>query len=51
MLKNLNKINDLLDQIIEFNLNKDLNEKKEIETGESWNVYYLKLLKKIINEE
>lgn len=51
MSKNLNKINDLLDQIIEFNINKDLNEKKEIETGENWNVYYLKLLKKIINEE
>lgn len=45
------KINNLLDQIIEYNIYQDLLTKEKNDTGESWNVHYLKLLKKIINEK
>jgi hypothetical protein len=44
------KIINLLNQIIEYNLYQDLLEKDPTETGDSWNVYHLKLLKQLINE-
>lgn len=44
------KINNLLNQIIEYNVYQDLLEKDSKETGDSWNVHHLKLLKQLINE-
>jgi hypothetical protein len=49
MTKYQNILN-LLNQIIEYNLYQDLLAKDFNETGDSWNVYHLKLLKQLINE-
>jgi hypothetical protein len=46
----MDKILNLLNQIIEYNLYHDLLNKKTEETGESWNVHYLRLLKQLIKE-
>lgn len=44
------KILNLLDQIIEKNIIEDHKNKKEIESGDSWNVFYLKILKNLLQE-
>jgi hypothetical protein len=41
----------LIDQMIEKNQWEDNLNKKPNETGDNWNVYYLKLLKSMIIEE
>jgi hypothetical protein len=45
------KIISLLDQIIEYNFRKDSLTKKELDSGDSWNVHHLNLLKKLIEED
>jgi glycosyltransferase involved in cell wall biosynthesis len=40
----------LLNQIIEYNVYQDLLNKDQKDTGDTWNVHHLKLLKQLINE-
>jgi len=40
----------LLDQIIEKNILQDSINKKPTESGDNWNVFYLKILKNILQE-
>jgi hypothetical protein len=47
----MDKVINLLDQIIEKNIIDDFNIKKDNEAGESWNVFHLKLLKKMVEEQ
>jgi len=47
----MDKIINLLDQIIEKNIIDDFKTKKDNEPGESWNVFHLKLLKQMIMEQ
>jgi hypothetical protein len=49
-MNNYQKIINLLNQIIEYNVYQDLLEKDSKDTGDNWNVHHLKLLKKLINE-
>lgn len=44
----MEKALNLLNQIIEKNIFDDFKNKKDNETGESWNVFHLKILKKIL---
>jgi len=44
------KILNLLDQIIEKNILEDSINKKPIESGDNWNVFYLKVLKNLLQE-
>jgi hypothetical protein len=44
------KIINLLNQIIEYNVYQDLLNKDQKETGDTWNVHHLKLLRNLINE-
>jgi len=44
------KIINLLNQIIEYNVYQDLLNKDQKDTGDTWNVHHLKLLKQLINE-
>jgi hypothetical protein len=46
----MEKILDLLNQIIDKNIWEDNVNKKPEETGDNWNVHHLKLLKKLIQE-
>ena len=46
----MDKILNLLDQIIEKNIWEDNLNKKPEDTGDNWNVHHLKLLKKLIEE-
>ena len=46
----MEQIYKLLHQIIEYNIYKDLLNKKPEETGDSWNVHHLKLLKDLIEQ-
>lgn len=46
----MEKVLDLLNQIIEKNLWEDRLSKKSEETGESWNVFHLKVLKKMLED-
>lgn len=46
----MEKVLHLLNQIIEKNLWEDGLEKKPEETGESWNVFHLKVLKKMLED-
>ena len=48
--KNYNKIINLLDQMIEFNHTQDLKREKESDTGQSFNLFHLKLLKELITD-
>lgn len=53
-MEKFNQIINLLDQIIEKNIYDDFKQNTQNKPGESWNVFYLKLLKKLIlnlNEE
>jgi hypothetical protein len=50
-MKNNKQINQLIDQIIEYNIYQDIKKDKEFHYGESWNVYHLKILKELINEK
>jgi hypothetical protein len=49
-MNNYKNIINLLSQIIEYNVYKDLLEKDPKDTGDNWNVHHLKLLKQLINE-
>jgi hypothetical protein len=49
-MNNYKNIINLVNQIIEYNIYQDLLEKDPKDTGDSWNVHHLKLLKKLINE-
>lgn len=40
----------LLDQIIEKNILQDSINKKSTESGDNWNVFYLKILKNLLQE-
>ena len=44
----IDKASKLLDQIIEKKQIDDLKSKKDEETGDSWDLYHLKLLKQLI---
>ena len=44
----INKASKLLDQIIEKKEIDDFKSKKNIETGDSWDLHHLKLLKELI---
>jgi hypothetical protein len=44
------KILNLLDQIIEKNMIQDSITKKPTESGDNWNVFYLKVLKNLLQE-
>ena len=44
------KILNLLDQIIEKNILEDSINKKPTEAGDNWNVFYLKVLKNLLQE-
>ena len=44
------KILTLLNQIIEKNIYYDLLNKKKVDTGDSWDVHHLKLLRNLIEE-
>jgi len=44
------KILNLLDQIIEKNIIQDSINKKITESGDNWNVFYLKVLKNLLQE-
>jgi len=46
----MDKVINLLNQIIEKNTWEDSISKKNEETGENWNVYHLKLLKSLIEQ-
>lgn len=46
----MDKILNLLNQIIEYNVYQDLLTKDNKDTGDSWNVHHLKLLKQLIKE-
>lgn len=46
----MDKILNLLDQVIQYNIYLDNKTKKDIENGESFTVYHLKLLKTLIEE-
>jgi hypothetical protein len=46
----MDKILNLLNQIIEYNVYQDLLTKDNKDTGETWNVHHLKLLKQLIKE-
>lgn len=46
----MDKILNLLDQVIEYNIYLDNKTKKDLETGESFTVYHLKLIKTLIEE-
>jgi hypothetical protein len=46
----MEKIERLLDQMIEKNIWEDSITKKPEETGDNWNVHHLKLLKSLILE-
>lgn len=46
----MEKILNLLNQIIEKNIWEDSLTKKPEETGDNWNVHHLKLLKQLIEE-
>lgn len=54
-MKNLKKINDLLDQIIENSSHEDVKsyilEGKTHPGGENWTTFHLKVLKRLINEQ
>jgi hypothetical protein len=49
-MKNYTQVLNLLTQIIEYNVYQDLLNKNSKETGDSWNVHHLRLLKDLINE-
>jgi hypothetical protein len=44
------KILNLLDQIIEKNIIQDSITKKPTESGDNWTVFYLKVLKNLLQE-
>jgi hypothetical protein len=44
----INKASNLLDQMIEKKEIDDFKSKKNIETGDSWDLHHLKLLKELI---
>ena len=46
----MDKILNLLDQVIQYNIYLDNKTKKDIENGESFTVYHLKLLRTLIEE-
>jgi hypothetical protein len=46
----MDKILNLLDQVIEYNIYLDNKTKKDLETGDSFTVHHLKLLKALIEE-
>jgi hypothetical protein len=46
----MDKILNLLNQIIEYNVYQDLLTKDNKDTGDTWNVHHLKLLKRLIQE-
>jgi hypothetical protein len=46
----MDKILNLLNQIIEYNVYQDLLTKDNKDTGDTWNVHHLKLLKRLIKE-
>lgn len=46
----MDKILNLLNQIIEYNVYQDLLTKDNKDTGDTWNVHHLKLLKQLIKE-
>jgi hypothetical protein len=46
----MDKILNLLNQIIEYNIYQDLLTKDNKDTGDTWNVHHLKLLKQLIKE-
>jgi hypothetical protein len=48
--ENHKKIVELLDQIICYNQKLDLNREKESDLGQSFNIFHLKLLKDLIQE-
>lgn len=46
----MDKILNLLNQIIEYNVYQDLLTKDDKYTGDTWNIHHLKLLKQLIKE-
>jgi hypothetical protein len=46
----MDKILNLLNQIIEYNVYQDLLTKDKKDTGDTWNVHHLKLLKQLIKD-
>lgn len=48
--ENYTKIINLLDQLIAYNEYKDSERQKESDTGESFNIFHLKLLKSLIED-
>lgn len=46
----MDKILNLLNQIIEYNTYQDLLTKDNKDTGDTWNVHHLKLLKQLLQE-
>jgi len=46
----MDKIYTLLDQIIEKNIWQDNLNKTKDDTGDNWDVYHLKLLRKLLEE-
>jgi hypothetical protein len=46
----MDKILNLLDQVIEYNIYLDNKTKKDLEAGDSFTVHHLKLLKALIEE-
>ena len=49
-MKNYKTIITLLNQIIEYNVYQDLLIKDQKDTGDTWNVHHLKILRNLINE-
>jgi hypothetical protein len=49
-MKNYAQVLNLLNQILEYNVYKDLLEKEKNDTGDNWTIHHLKVLKDLINE-
>jgi hypothetical protein len=50
MGKNYQKILELINQMINYNMYMDIKENSE-NIGENWNVFHLKMLKELIKDE